>query len=1340
MLEERYAQLEKIVSASALLGYLNFSDGRSDPRWQKQFNDAYAFLAEHGETAPWQAIFAWLSARLGELHAQGSAAFRDVTQAEDVLEMADNVLTAYQRHHADLLAHLDDRDVFGPYFLTRVFEAVLVQRAAGMDNGEKAVAAVLVRLNDFVGHRPIAILETRPQGEPYDHERHRPLPLYIKGAGVAYGPYHDLIARALDILKSTDAGLRAEAQFDFELLDELAVDLRAYDHGHPVNRRPNYVFGEWDPHHLDNQGRFRRYVVRKITLDALMDRINAPGPSAREELLLEGAAVLAGTLLMATGISGYGPAAHDSAATLATLLPRIARYRDVFYEHLLKRLEGAHGDRLREELATTRQAFGGARQHLNAYLARHRAMQLQQRYLALVFAQMGHPEASRDEARRIPAVSVRLLSEILSQMTSGQVEAEQGQLREAAERLPEIENLLHRGIACGAFVDPWNILGFQGLFPLSPAREDSIRDPRVDELIQVVEQIFNLYARLMSEAAAAGDSDLVRTLITGLRRLAEWWDRFATIEVGDVRRLHGREAASSASGVANALARWHKSGEASADLAFWRQQLEHFRSPKAFSLVVDTLLRKADYRSALGLLCSWISQAEQVPLEDNVWSFHALSLRWMLAVAKLSASGGRKPPVSSQQGAYAPRSLEEASQRRDLIVKFFDFLEANAEDYWQVPELELPGPPLVEEKEDDLFGAAYEDVTYRDTTDDNEGAVSDGGPVEEFDLEPEGDRLDKRLHFLSTLARLWQIAARTVTEDTRAGASWEQTPSDWLRTARGNRQRMLVLIDTIHTHPLREPTGDYDSLVEYDRRRVLKEQLLFTAIGACLDMSLAVSALQGAVDAGFAQVRSEEQGSEENEGSSPHSSLLTPHLGEEAADSFEPFAIRLEKALFTGETAAAREVLPAFIEKFQNEPLLFAPLAEGGTPRAILRVRIAQTVLRALLANLPRLGLLRETYNILRTARAMEQAQPMRGRGVTEFNHFFQAAYQAVVESVVESASSWGSSHNSDEELVAVLERLTGPFLTLWMEHSRSLQLSVLETLTGESEWRAVQAFVQRYGADLFHARFMTMANLRGILHRGVGAYLDYLRDNPDPLRPIRLLDELDQGIRREDAKRRLEIVLQAVIENYEEYKDYNTTTTQSDYGENLHVLLEFLRLKVAYERHAWQFRPLVLAHEVLARHGRTQTAILWEQSLTRVTRDLARRHLEQLDSLERVRGIRLNTIRDHLNERFIKPLALDRLCALIEPSMRESRQQGEKPSFTRLRHELQAFTATPMGVGLDVPYWLRRLEMEVHRVQATRTTIAVLAENFFRVPRRPLSWEEVQRQLGDWDRPSLPP
>ena len=51
-MDERLTELEQSASLSGLLGWLNFSDGRPDPRWQKQFNDAYAFLAERGEAAP----------------------------------------------------------------------------------------------------------------------------------------------------------------------------------------------------------------------------------------------------------------------------------------------------------------------------------------------------------------------------------------------------------------------------------------------------------------------------------------------------------------------------------------------------------------------------------------------------------------------------------------------------------------------------------------------------------------------------------------------------------------------------------------------------------------------------------------------------------------------------------------------------------------------------------------------------------------------------------------------------------------------------------------------------------------------------------------------------------------------------------------------------------------------------------------------------------------------------------------------------------------------------------------------------------------------------------------
>jgi hypothetical protein len=267
----------------------------------------------------------------------------------------------------------------------------------------------------------------------------------------------------------------------------------------------------------------------------------------------------------------------------------------------------------------------------------------------------------------------------------------------------------------------------------------------------------------------------------------------------------------------------------------------------------------------------------------------------------------------------------------------------------------------------------------------------------------------------------------------------------------------------------------------------------------------------------------------------------------------------------------------------------------------------------------------------------------------------------------------------------------------------------------------------------------MTLANLRGILHRGVGTWLDYLRDNPDPLRPLRLLDDLDRSLRREDAIRRLELVLQSIVENYEEYKDYNTTTTQSDYGENLHILLDFLRLKAAYDRNAWQFRPLVMAHEVLVRHGRPSTAIRWERSLVQFTRELATQHLERLAGLERRHGMRLGTVTDRLSERFVKPLALDRLCGLIEPCLREAREDGSRPAFRRLQAELATWTASPSGVGLDVPAWLRRLESEVRRVQATQQTVAALAESYFRIPRQMVPFEEVQRQLAEWDRPILP-
>src|SRR5213078_2689651 len=176
---------------------------------------------------PWGELVGRLRARLGELRDAGASAFRDTRQAETILKLVfDEVLPAYRTHHADLLFHLSNRDLLQPFFVARVIEAVLT-RGPLAEEPVGLVPAVLKQLNDFVGHRPIAVLESRPKGEPYPHERVRPVPLFIRPAGVAPGPYQGLVTLALEILGDTDSGILADAYFEPEHLDELAVDPRA---------------------------------------------------------------------------------------------------------------------------------------------------------------------------------------------------------------------------------------------------------------------------------------------------------------------------------------------------------------------------------------------------------------------------------------------------------------------------------------------------------------------------------------------------------------------------------------------------------------------------------------------------------------------------------------------------------------------------------------------------------------------------------------------------------------------------------------------------------------------------------------------------------------------------------------------------------------------------------------------------------------------------------------------------------------------------------------------------------------------------------------------------------
>ena len=322
---------------------------------------------------------------------------------------------------------------------------------------------------------------------------------------------------------------------------------------------------------------------------------------------------------------------------------------------------------------------------------------------------------------------------------------------------------------------------------------------------------------------------------------------------------------------------------------------------------------------------------------------------------------------------------------------------------------------------------------------------------------------------------------------------------------------------------------------------------------------------------------------------------------------WEPAAQRVFRAIFRGDAAGVRKAWPELAAALATEPLLYVALAKGGRPQRIVASRNVQRVLRRLLVYLPRLGLLHETFCLIRTIHDMERNHAVGPGAVTEFDQMFAIGCRGIIRALAVASENWFPRRGNDpggnpaeNELVEFVERAMEALLQCWLEHSRRVRLSVLEGVADDAQWQSLRKFIEQYGADLFTQKFMNLGNLRGILHQGVDAYLQSLLDDPDAEPQLHLLSDLGRGVPRDQAVEWLGVAMEAVVENYTEYLDYNSTTTQSDRGEMLYTLLDFLRLAASYNRIAWNLRPVVLAHEVLVRQQRGAAAERWRRAIRR--------------------------------------------------------------------------------------------------------------------------------------------
>lgn len=1362
-----------------LAGYLNFSSGDPDVATLAAANRIYGVATDgrplRGLPA-WIVVRDWIQSSLDDL-VQSDAGFADVDRAKDVLELTwSELLPAYLDCHKDLLFHQAPELVFNGFFLVSAAGAVL-STAAQMgladslgretlrrDYGQRQriVAGAIEQMDDYVGYRPVATLENH-DGNPYRHEFVCPIALYVKDAGVSAGPYQEILTLAIEALRQTDPDILQAASFDVGRMEVLALDPRAYDFDHPVNRRPNYHFGGWDERRVDNDGYFTRFIVRDVTLDSLLRRTSEDSSVPANEAIVEAASVLAGTILMASGVSGWGPGAYSGDVTLGSLMKPIAKYRDEYYEDRLGKIDAAHAARLRAEATRRHQPFGGVRQHLNAALARRRASQLQHVQLARLYARMGYPKPAKKQSDEVAAASARLMCRIDCLLTSGLRAIRVGDLKQAAEVPEQAYELMLRGIECGAFVDPWDILGFGGNFSLYAGPESSVHDSRIDDFLYLLEQLFGYIAKVWSEAAARDDHATYNAMETTYGRVAQWWRQFAAHTVESLEATDPLESYDSARLVARALRYWHQGGAASGDIKFWAGHAEWFDSPRAYALVISALLQRGDFVSSMALLVHWMNGVDRVGLRSGGSSLPRLSERWLLHLRNDDAD---KP----------------AGETWRLAKRFFDHLEANAEEFWSAPKFQIGdtkqsprdesqwAETIAEvddsfvDEEGDLFDAAYEGMTYQDSTDDgNDGEIfdtSDQGSRDE--LEAESKRLAEHLSFLQSLARMWAVAADIAADDIASGGdasggnasggdaerqSRLETLGSWADRARENRIGLLDLLEAVRGYQVAAAGSDKDSMRSYDRLRVLRDSLMERIIGTAVEMADARRLIVAVMWAMMPADRRDE--------------VLPASPPSDQNPSLDDVdALRLLGGVVAGDRDLVSEMFPAFVDATLPKSLLYIPLSRGGDPVKIFVARLRQRLFWHLLNWLPRRGLIAEGCRLAEAARQMEQSNPIGIGAVTEFDSLFKAGFQSLVGSLVHSAigeakektatgtlpsdieeasktpeaTSPATSSTTAEVLVPQLERLTEVMLASWLSHSQTLRLSPLEMVTDDRNWKRLVEFIQAYGDPIFTQTFLQLGNVRAILHQGVFDWLQRVVEASDPeWSDTALVQDIESGkLSLGDAERWITLVYESLIDHHAEYLDYNSTTTQSDRGDLVYMFLDFLRLRVRYDRIAWNLKPVMWAHEVLVREGLDRASQMWRQSLSDRIGKEAEIYVKRLRRLQNQYAMRMPTVADRIMESFIQPMTIDRIRALVEPAMQDAEDnRGHSRAFERLHSEVELLTRTPSGVGLDLPAWLDSLEEEVETIAKAKVGSEIDPSKLLSIDIRRLSSDDWNDQLG---------
>ena len=216
------------------------------------------------------------------------------------------------------MGHLSDAELFQPYFLVRAVEAILHQ-GGPWDESERIMPGAIDQLNDHVGYRPIATLETRSAARTVSpRTAHGPFPMYLREAGVAWGKYQTILCNTLcerswNRRRSSASRclFRSEPSSTNGRSIRVPTIIIIRSIAGRITSSASGIRITWTV-----KGHYRRFVARQITLDGACPPIPfrlATGITISGRF--ESSAVLAGIVLMSSCLGGRGPETHDSTAS-----------------------------------------------------------------------------------------------------------------------------------------------------------------------------------------------------------------------------------------------------------------------------------------------------------------------------------------------------------------------------------------------------------------------------------------------------------------------------------------------------------------------------------------------------------------------------------------------------------------------------------------------------------------------------------------------------------------------------------------------------------------------------------------------------------------------------------------------------------------------------------------------------------------------------------------------------------------------------------------------------------------------------------------------------------------